>query len=153
VKSGPGIAQVLSAGAVVISLLFVGLEIRQNTEAQRSQTQQALADSHQEFIMSLAGDPSLAQAWLAIWGANDDGVQVSSLDTQRAYIAMNAELRRLENVYLQSRGAAGEDVLRTYGFGGVRVYDSERFRQMWRSVSSDYDSAFARVFSEANGLH
>ena len=39
------LTQVVSASAVVVSLVFVGLEVRQNTVAQRAQTRQALADA------------------------------------------------------------------------------------------------------------
>ena len=41
----------VAATAVILSLVFVGLEIRQNTLAVRSSTLQALSDSHRDLVL------------------------------------------------------------------------------------------------------
>ena len=41
----------VAATGVILSLLFVGLEIRQNTSAVRSSTLQALSDSHRDLVL------------------------------------------------------------------------------------------------------
>jgi len=152
-NSRPTIPQVLSAGAVVLSLVFVGIEISQNTAAQRAQTRQALADAAQEFAMTLAGDAELARAWDLMWRANPDDIRLTTVDTLRASMAMTAQLRRLENVFLQSReGVVSADVLSTYGFGGSPFYRSDVFRSFWNVSSSGFDTAFVRAFAVANGL-
>jgi hypothetical protein len=44
---------------VALSLIFVGLEIRQNTVAQRVQTRQGLADASRDFTLGRAGSGSV----------------------------------------------------------------------------------------------
>ena len=41
----------VAATGVILSLVFVGLEIRQNTLAVRSSTRQALSDSHRDIVL------------------------------------------------------------------------------------------------------
>jgi hypothetical protein len=67
---------------------------------------------------------------------------------------MFANLRNLENVWLQSQaGVVDEAVLTTYGFRSSFLYRSDTFRQSWESLwSTVFDIAFVRAFEEANGL-
>jgi hypothetical protein len=52
---------------VALSLIFVGLEIRQNTVAQRAQTRQGLADASRDFTLGRATDPDLSRIWWGMW--------------------------------------------------------------------------------------
>ena len=48
--------------ALVASLIFVGIEVRQNSVATRSATNAAVKDSFREFNLVLASSPELAKA-------------------------------------------------------------------------------------------
>ena len=61
------IGEILAGAAVVASLVFVGLELRQNTAAVRAQTRQGLADQNTEFVSLISGTPELARAWAVRW--------------------------------------------------------------------------------------
>ena len=54
--SGKAIRETLGFLTVVASMAFVGLEIRQNTAAQRAETRQGLADASREFTLTIATD-------------------------------------------------------------------------------------------------
>ena len=62
---------------VIGSLVFVGLELRQNTVATRAATNAAYADGVREFNLALATSPELARA-LATWP--DDPADASLAD-------------------------------------------------------------------------
>lgn len=50
----PIIAQFLSASAVVVGLVFVGYELRQNTAMMRGATMQAISDKYVDYVIALA---------------------------------------------------------------------------------------------------
>ena len=149
-----GFRQLLSAGAVVASLVFVGVEIQRNTLAQRSATRQALADASRDLILAVTEDP-LLEAWIGRWGRPphfDEGFQITPLDSARADVAMRALLRNAENVFFQYReGVIDESVLATYGFAGGS-FASPAFPEYWRSQRDQWDPDFVAAFEDANGL-
>ena len=53
------LAEVVAALSVVISLIYVGFQIRQNTGAVRSATAQAVHDNHAAWYINLSNDASL----------------------------------------------------------------------------------------------
>ena len=149
------IRQVLSAVAVVISLVFVGMELRQNTAAQRAQTRQELANSSRDILLTLAENSAAGRAYASMfldrWGFSDS--TLSAADSLQGYFVMFANLRNLENVWLQVReGVVGEEVLGSYAFRSF-MYQQPTFRSMWKqSWSGGFDSNFVQAFEEANGL-
>ena len=153
--SGKAIRETLGFLAVVMSLVFVGLEIRQNTAAQRAETRQALSDASREITYARATNRDLARAW-TIWRPDTDaGGQLGELtliDTLQARAAMFGLLRHEENVFLQyQEGVVDQSVLDTYSFT-VPAYQSAAFRYFWGVWRQSFDTAFGQAFEEANGL-
>jgi hypothetical protein len=132
------------------------MELRQNTLAQQAQTRQELANGSRELLLAIAADPTLARAYSAMYGAMGGypDSTLTPLDSLQGRYAMFANLRNLENVWLQSQaGVVDEAVLTTYGFRSSFLYRSDTFRQSWESLwSTVFDIAFVRAFEEANGL-
>jgi hypothetical protein len=151
-QKGIPLRELISTLAVVASLVFVGLEIRQNTAAQRSQTRQAISDAAYDSFTRLAESPDLAAAFNSVFGA--DTTSLSATDSSRAEYLMLGALRRMENVYLQHReGVFDDDILETYGFSGG-VFARPQFRPWWEreSFRDVFDSSFVRAFEEENNL-
>lgn len=65
------LAQVIGAIGVVASLIFVGIQIRQNTAATRAASHNAVSDSLNDFNRMFAESMDLSQIWLA--GTADRG--------------------------------------------------------------------------------
>ena len=63
------LAQVIGAAAVVISLFYVGFQIKRNTSAVRSATAQAVHDNYADWYMNMMGDAELNR--IAIKGLKD----------------------------------------------------------------------------------
>ena len=149
------IQQLLSAGAVVVSLLFVGFEIRQNTAAQRAETRQGLADGSRDLILAIASDQALSEAYMLYFprpGNERTHRELTTADTIQVGILMYGVLRNAENVYLQYReGVVDESVLATYAFEDTR-YRTEAFKTYWQQQAPFFDSAFVRAFEAANGI-
>jgi hypothetical protein len=62
-------AQLIGAIAVVVSLFYVGFQIKRNTSAVRSATAQAVHDNYADWYMNLMGDAELNR--IAIKGLKD----------------------------------------------------------------------------------
>ena len=150
------IRQVLSALAVVLSLIFVGLQIKQNTEAERATTRQALADGSRDVVLALATNPSLAEAFYQLFPIpNSKGPhyrQMTPTDSAVAETFAYALVRNAENVFLQyHEGVIDQSVLKTYYFESPR-WRTPQFARYWASYRSLFDPTFVSAFEGANGI-
>ena len=49
------IAEIIAAVAVIVSLLYVGMEVRRNTAATQAATYQEVVQASNEYLLALAG--------------------------------------------------------------------------------------------------
>jgi hypothetical protein len=73
------IADIAAAVAVVVSLLFVGLQVRDNTEALRSRNERALVDALESLELSRVTDAGFAELMLRA----ETGGALSDVDRSR----------------------------------------------------------------------
>ena len=93
--------------AVLLGLVFVGLELRQNTEAVEAATFQALTDASSNYILSLASDPELNR--IVTVGVADPAA-LNELDYARYFMVTRSYWVRMQNVYSQwKRGTLSND--------------------------------------------
>jgi len=94
------IGQVIGAIAVVISLIYVALQIRQNTNAVRAATAQSVHEHFANWYTTFASDPSLSA--VAINGLKDYG-SLSETDKARLVAIFMAFLSYSQNAFLKWR--------------------------------------------------
>jgi hypothetical protein len=92
------IAEIVGAAAIVISLVFVGLEIRSNTQAAQAATFQASVAYDVELLLGQGRDADTARAYIA-W--LDDPDSLSGGERAQAALLSAASVRHMENLYLQ----------------------------------------------------
>ncbi|MDX1388126.1 MAG: ester cyclase [Acidobacteriota bacterium] len=111
------LGEAIAALGVIGSLIFVGLEIRQNTAATEGATLQAISDMHTALLLEGGSDPAFMELFnrVLIRGhVRADFRTEETLRLNRYYIAF---LSHLENTYLQYRaGLVSEDVFESYGW-------------------------------------
>jgi len=143
--SGSTVRDTLGFLGVMASLVFVGVEIHQNTAAIRGQTRQALNVDYREWQMTLASNPDLFQRYTEYFGLSPDG---------HPTYAMNARLRNLENVFLQVReGVVDESVFLSYGWGDSQSFMSPQFRDWWLPRRDHFHPDFVASFEAEYDLH
>ena len=98
-KSYKGLVEVLGMVAVVGSLIFVGLEVRQNASATRGATQQQLSAAAREVTLLLA-EPDIAELWQR--AASDRG-SLSAAEERSMFALALATFRVYEDAYYQFR--------------------------------------------------
>ena len=75
--SGKAVRETLAALGVIASLVFVGVEIQQNTAVARSQARNDLATLNQEWLMQLASDLDLSGGFDAHFSDEETKANVS----------------------------------------------------------------------------
>ena len=150
-KFSPWIEQIATF-AVVISLLFVGYEIRQNTKLARAQARHALAELNQEWLIYVSQNET-NNIWHKVWYTDDE---LTPIEWRRGSFLMTIHLRRFENVFFQfSEGFFDESALSSYGLQDLVVFRTERFKQYWflENWRSGFNYEFVDFFEHAKGIH
>lgn len=138
------IGRVLAALGVIASLVFVGLELRQNTEALRAQTRQGLADRNAAAIYAVAENPELARAWTLRWQRDTlAGQALTMVDSAQANWGMWGMLRFVEHAFLQvEEGVLPESSLNGYAFRGNTNFMTPQFATFWKGIRHRFDARF-----------
>jgi hypothetical protein len=97
------LAQVIGGLAVVISLFYVGFQIKRNTSAVRSATAQAIHNNYGDWYMNLMGDAELnriALKGLRDYSSLDEIEKAQFIETFMAFISFS------QNAFYQWRAKA-----------------------------------------------
>lgn len=106
------VAEIGGAVAVFLGLVFVGLELRQNTQAVEAATFQSLTDASNDFLLTIASDAELNRIYSS--GLADVN-SLNSDERQRFFMTMRSFWVRMQNVYSQwQRGTLSDDDWRLY---------------------------------------
>jgi hypothetical protein len=142
-----------AAAGVILSLVFVGLEIQQNTAAVRSATLQALSDSHRELVLGslLSEDHSALIARTFRGETPEDFTDHENTRLLGYYVVY---ISHLQNTYLQREaGVIDDDVFEAFGWNGgpIRTAHFEEFSE--RALATAASPAFAEFFREWRADH
>jgi hypothetical protein len=101
------VIEIGGAIAVLIGLIFVGVELRQNTATVEAATFQSLTDASSDWLMMVAADPDLLNAWTI---GSADPEQLDAADSTRYFLMSRSFWVRMQNVYSQwERGTLSND--------------------------------------------
>jgi len=141
--SGKAVRETLGFIGVVASMVFVGLEIQQNTAVARAQTRQSLTEIYLDFVTMLATDSIVRQGYL---DAFEPGGQTPLMSSGAEY-TMWAVARRMENVFLQvDEGVVDESVFNSYGWTDNPVFRGESFGAWWDARRGRFHPDFVAAF-------
>jgi hypothetical protein len=144
--------EIVATIGVILSMLFVGYEIRQNTAVSRGQARQELATLNQEWLLTLGQDAEYEALWYS-WSpqAEKTSVTLTEAESRRAWFVMTLHLRRLENVYFQYReGLVDESALESYGFAAAGIFRTTAFRVYWidQNTRAGFDPDFVAFLEQ-----
>ena len=108
------VAEIIGVVALIASLVFVGIQIRQNTDATKASNSQAAQNGWNSLSMTLATNKTLRKTMiegtpdpLRLQGLSDDVVSLNYY--------MNAGMKFMENNYLQwLEGNLSDDVWQSF---------------------------------------
>jgi len=132
--------------SVIGSLIFVGVEISQNTQAVRGATHQAVFDQVSEYYLTLASEKELADLAAGALSNNIKRNELSMGDRLRTDMVIMTGIRRVENIYMQHKnGILGDDAFKMIGMDSYR---SDYALDAWNSWKSGFDSDFILFFEK-----
>ena len=91
------ISEIVAAFAIVGSLVFVGLQLNQNTDSLKANAAQVNASSWQELVMGIAANEQLATIWTnSLIEMPAVTVSANTTDTLRLTFVCSAQLKSME---------------------------------------------------------
>ncbi len=136
------LAEILGTAAIVVSLIYVAVQIRQNTRATRLTTDQNVFHDLREATAIVAMDTEMATIQIK---AMTDIANLSPAEKHRYYTYLNITYRVYENAYYQNQ----EGTLDSYVWEGIIANlmigkDTSGYRAFWH----DRKQSFSREFQD-----
>ena len=134
------IIQTASTGAVLLGLIFVGLELKQNTEAVESQTSQGLLELANQANNQIASDQQLAGLILRV----NKGVDVlNELETLQYSRFVHSEMNIWEHAFFShANGTMHSDLWNGYDMAYRRFFCEAWSKEVWRKIEGGFSEQF-----------
>lgn len=134
------LAEILGTVAIVISLIYVAVQIRQNTRATRLSTAQNVSHDLRESIAIIASSTEMADIHVK---AMQDIATLTPAEKHRFYIWLNNSYRMYENAYYQNKQGA----LDAYVWEGVVAnlsiaFETPGYQAFWRDRKQIFSQEF-----------
>ncbi len=142
------IIEILGIVTIIGSLIFVGIEIRQNSLSIRGATYQSIAEQVTKLYMDVAADERLSELVSQMLPNDNDTLrnQLNAADRLSLDFIVLTGLRRIENIYLQQL----DGILSNQAFEriGLEFYQTKYSRETWERYKAGFDSSFIKFFEE-----
>jgi hypothetical protein len=136
------IGEALGGVAVLVSLVYLAIQIRQNTRTVRTTAFQHVVDSFSQISLEVGKDRSLSELWVRSVGGL---ASLDQIDQVRLRFVLLSLLRRAESVQFQSeQGALGAE-----SWAGIResiklTLSSQGVRKLWVQNHGVFNQHFRR---------
>ena len=137
------VAEILSSVAILITLVYLVVEIQQNAEATQAETRQAVLDSDQHYLEFYVDSPEL----MVLQYQSD----LSDEERIRLSFVLVTFIRMRENNWLQYENGTLDDVTwQTYRLSLISQLSAPQSRAWWQNfgVERVFDSDFISLVDE-----
>jgi hypothetical protein len=136
------IAEVVGAGGVIASLVYLAIQIRQSTKVSRAEMTKDLYLASRSAIMDIASNESLAKISAEIR-------QYESTDLMRRNMFYQSFFRLYELQYnLKSQDLLDDDIARSYALIIQMWAGTMYFEEYWTRHRGEFNEAFAAYVDE-----
>ena len=123
------ISQMIGSASVVASLIFVGVQIRQNTKTTQASSHHAVSEALNRINILWAQNSDVTRIWLL--GIKDRGA-LTPEDRWRFDSTLRANLHICETMYIQAALGAGDAGILIAEENGIKsVFSSAGVREWW----------------------
>ena len=144
------IGEFIASIGVLITLIYLAIQIRQNTDALKVQTRQALSETQFSNINLRATDPQLPM----IIAKGTAGEPMTDEEQARFYYHCDASMRQFENAYSHYQaGMLSEPDWTAQRRSIVVSLRSELARDVWQRLKPTYNESFATIVDEALAVY
>ena len=137
------VAEILSSVAILITLVYLVVEIQQNAEATQADTRQAILESDQQYLELFVDSPEL----MVLQYQSD----LSDEERTRLSYVLITHVRMRENNWLQYENGTLDDVTwRAYKGSLVATFSYPQSRAWWQNfgVERIFNSEFISLVDE-----
>ena len=138
------IAEVVGVIAVVVSLIYLSIQIRQNTKVAGAATRQAIADSTENLASDILNNGEIAE----IFVRHINGEDLSAVESLRLEARCFRDMQHWENIYFQfSEGMVSQDQWSGFRKNLVALLGISAYRKYWEHEASHYSDQFQAEMS------
>ncbi len=137
------IAEILSSVAILITLVYLVVEIQQNSKATQADTRQAILDSDQQYLELLVDSPELNLLQYKADLSDEERIRLSYL--------LTTFVRMRESNWLQYKnGTLDDETWQTYRLSLIAQLSAPQTRLWWQNfgVERVFDSQFISLVDE-----
>jgi hypothetical protein len=136
------ISQTLGSAAVVASLIFVGVQIRQNTKVTRAESHHAVSEALNQVNLLWARNSEATRIWLS---GMSDRRALTPEHRWRFDSMMRANLHVCETMYTQVDLGTGDHGIVVAEEDGIKtVFSSDGVREWWTENPFGFSPGFRR---------
>ncbi len=137
------VAEILSSVAILITLVYLVVEIQQNAEATRADTRQAMLDSDQQYLELFIDSPELILLFIKPDLSDEERIRLSHV--------LLTHVRMRESNWVQYENGTLDSVTwRAYQGSLIAQLSAPRSRAWWQNfgVERIFDSEFISLVNE-----
>ena len=137
------LAEILSSIAILVTLVYLAIEIQQNTDATQADIRQAMLESDQQHLQLFIDDPQLNLLWYKP-ALNDE-------ERDRLSYFLITHLRMRENNWLQyERGMLDTTTWEAYRGSLIAILSSPQTKVWWENFGVErlFDARFVSIVDD-----
>ena len=135
-------AEIIAAIAVVVSLVYVGRQVQDNTAAIKSASVQAIADSSDAALRETAADEDLSRIRFV---GDADPESLSDLDAFRYLMYNRGQWIRMQNIFAQRQLGVLDDIFwDSYSKIICGLYTTPGINKDWPKHAGDLNDEFVQ---------
>ena len=133
------IADIIGVIAIVVSLIYVSIQIRQNTKVARAATRQAIADSTESLGNDLLNSAEMAE----IFVKHMNGEELEPPEYLRLQARCYRDMQHWENIHYQfCEGLVTPDQWKGFRKNLITLLGIEAYRDYWENEASHFSERF-----------
>ena len=145
------LGEFLSSIAVLITLVYLAMQIRQNTSTTRAVSHHAITDALNQLNLTIATDDQAAQIWLT---GMQDRSSLTAIQREKYDALLRAYLHICDTMYYQAQIGAGDDGLWKAEERYLAVILSSNGGKQWLaenslSISSGFRAAIESILEHS----
>jgi len=136
---------------VIVTLVYLAIQIRSNTQTVRAASLESVVNSHSQFLDRLAADPDLSRIWFSgLW----QGADLSPEESQRLLYLLFSAVRRWESAFHNVRtGTIEHSSWAGLNAEYTSVFGSRGAASRWPLIRTTLSPAFLAFAEEATRKH
>lgn len=140
------IIELLGIVAIIGSLIFVGIEIRQNSLEIRGSTHQSISEQVTKLYMDVSSNERLSKLVAKMLDSDSLRSELTPADELSLDFIVLTGMRRVENIFIQQTDGIVSN--KAFERIGLEFYKTQYARESWERYKSGFDTSFINFFEK-----